>query len=998
MTDTYEWAGGSAPFDTRKKWSLSTDHKIHAVPGASDIADFDKRGVISGDGSVYQVTIEATVTFDGEITATDADGGMVVSGNMTVGKTGSLDASDIISGDSKLTFKAGSTIDAGGGTNGIPAGAIGLSAGGGTVNFDGDTFTSSGLIAIGNSVNGVTNSGVATATAKDGAKVEASYTGLGGTGGYSSTENNTGTLILTGANTAWSNDATSGQGAVGSILVGVVGKGVLKIEHGASMSDATYGDIASSSTATGTVTVTGAGSVWTNQEGVYVGDAGKGTLTIEHDGSVTSGAGDIGNQAGSVGVATIESGGSWDDTLWLAIGDSGKGTLRIKDAGTMSVGQDLDLSESSALYLGDTAGSSGALSVVGDDSQLSVNGQALVGLDGHGTLSVSDGATMSTGDASGNTPGGLVVTLDSDGSGAVTVTGDGSSLTNNGVLGVGAGAKGSLTISDGGEVTTNINQSLGYQGLYAGGDQGAAGVITVTGAGSKLTIDTYAVIGSSGAGTLDVDAGGYVSIGALLNLDDYAGLLIGDGQGSSGTVDADDATLAVRGQVDVGVYGKGTLKVTDGGSITTGDSSGETSSGFAVGDFSGSKGTVSVTGAHSELVNEGTFVVGSQGHGSLDVSEGGTVETNLSSSYTYDGADIGLSSGSVGTVTVQSTGSLFSVGTNLVVGQAGRGTLVDTDNAAVEVAGPMIVGELSKSNGSVAVQGGALLTIGGETSIGDQTGSTGLVTISGVATIDGADVQSQFDYGAQLVVGYEGKGAFTVDEGALATNTGTGEIDVGLGKGGDGTLTVDGSGSELEGTSFTLGGLGKATVAISDGGLVAVTGQALVQKHADVTLSGGTLEALNVTFKQGGTLSGYGAIDAPTIDGGAITDTGGTLVLDGAVGGKATLTVDQGYDMEFEAGVGKLAQLLFGAGGDQMSFAAPQSMAGEFESFGSGDAIDLIGVTVDKHSFRQNSGFATLKLTLSDGDSAKLDFAGTYTKQDFQFGGDGANGTLIKFV
>jgi hypothetical protein len=73
-------------------------------------------------------------------------------------------------------------------------------------------------------------------------------------------------------------------------------------------------------------------------------------------------------------------------------------------------------------------------------------------------------------------------------------------------------------------------------------------------------------------------------------------------------------------------------------------------------------------------------------------------------------------------------------------------------------------------------------------------------------------------------------------------------------------------------------------------------------------------------------------------------------------------------------------------------------MAGEFESFGSGDAIDLIGVTVDKHSFRQNSGFATLALTLSDGDSAKLDFAGTYTKQDFQFGSDGANGTLIKFV
>jgi fibronectin-binding autotransporter adhesin len=998
MTDTYEWAGGSAPFNTVKKWSLSTDHKVHAVPGSSDIADFAKGGVISGDGSVYQVTIEAKVTFDGEITATDADGGVVVTGNMTVGATASLNVSDIISGNSTLTFKAGSTVDVGGGTNGIPAGAIGLSAGGGVVAFDGDTFTSSGLIAIGNSVNGVTNSGVATATAKDGAKVEASYTGLGGTGGYSSTENNKGTLILTGANTTWSNDATSGQGDPGAMIVGVVGEGVLKIEHGASMSDATYGQIAGTSTATGTVTVTGAGSNWTNDEGVYVGDEGKGTLNIEKSGSVMSAAGDIGNQTGSVGVATIESGGSWDDTLWLAVGDSGKGTLTIKDAGTMSVGQDLDLSQSAALYLGDEAGSSGALSVVGDGSQLSVNGQALVGLDGHGTLHVSDGATMSTGDASGQTPGGLVVTLDSDGSGAVTVTGDGSSLTNNGVLGVGAGGKGSLTISAGGEVTTNINQSLGYQGLYAGGNQGSTGVITVTGAGSELTVDTYAIIGSSGNGTLDVKAGGYASIAALLNLNDYAGLLIGDGQGSSGTVDADDATLDVRGQVDVGVYGAGALNVTDGGSITTGDSSNETPSGFAVGDFSGSKGSALVTGADSQLVNEGTFVVGSEGNGTLDISEGGTVKTNLASSYTYDGADIGLSSGSKGTVTVQSTGSLFSVGTNLVVGQAGIGKLVDTDSATVEVAGPMIVGELSKSHGSVAVQGGALLTVGGETSIGDETGSTGLVAISGVATIGGAPAQSQFDYGAQLVVGYEGAGTFTVDDGALAKNTGTGEIDVGLGTGGDGTLTVDGSGSELEGTSFNLGGLGTAAVTISDGGLVAVTGKALIQKHAEVTLSGGTLDALNVSFTQGGTLSGYGAIDAPTIDGGVITDTGGTLVLDGAVGGKATLTVDAGYDMEFEEGVGNLAKLIFGAGGDEMSFAEPQSMAGKFESFGSSDAIDLIGVLVDKHTFHQNSGFATLNLTLSDGDSAKLDFAGSYTKQDFQFGGDGANGTLIKFA
>ena len=972
MTNVYEWAGGSGAFTNPLKWRLSTNNSVHAVPGTSDDADFAAGGTVSGNGTVNQITIEAKVTFLGEISAFDQAAGIIVTGGLTLGGSGTINASDIVTGDATLLFQAGSLLNVGEGANGINAGAIGLSVGGGSATFEGARVSSKGLIAIGNSVNGVKNSGVATVLAEDGSKITASYTGLGGTGGFSSTASNRGTLTLTGKGTTWSNNATSGEGAPGSMLVGVVGTGVLKIEAGASMKDAGYADLGLASTASGTATLTGAGSSWTNVGAVYVGDAGHGVLIVENDGLLQSGGGDIGNQSGSVGAATVETGAAWQDTLWLDVGYSATGTLTIESAGAVNVGADVNRASSAAVFIGAESGSKGTVTVTGAHSKLDSDGQAIVGYGGQGTLSVLAGATMTSGDASGDTSGGMVIGFDSKVSGVATISGAGSSLSNNGVLGVGAYGDGTLKIAAGGQVTTNINQSLGYQGVYAGAVQGAKGIIDVTGAGSKLTIDTYAIVGSGGAGVLDVLDGGEVSIGALLTLKDYSALYAADAKGSTANIEVADATLTARGQVYVGVSGAATLAIGAGGSVTTGDSSGDTSSGFALGDLAGGKGTASVVGAKADLVNHGAFVVGSAGVGTLDISEGGLVTTDLSSNFTLDGADIGLSSGSSGNVTVQSTGSAFSVGTDLIVGDAGHGALVDTDNAFVDEGRQLVIGEQSKSNGTAEVEGGALLKTGGEIWDGDLAGSKGLLAISGVATIKGVKVRSELEYNAQLVVGYEGTGTLIVDEGALAANTGdlgfSGEIDVGLAKGGDGSVNVQGAGSELEGKSFNLGGLGKATATISQQGLVDVSGQALIQAHALITLAGGVLKATNTTFTGGGALSGYGEIESPTIDGGPITATGGTLVVDGAVGGAAKLSVDHSFDLQFDGAVGASAQLTFGAGGDQIGFEDPQAMAGEFESFAAGDSIALLDAQVVSHAFHQGSGVATLSLTLSDGE------------------------------
>ncbi|WP_425515321.1 hypothetical protein [Mesorhizobium silamurunense] len=65
--------------------------------------------------------------------------------------------------------------------------------------------------------------------------------------------------------------------------------------------------IGGSTVGTGTATVTGAGSTWTNSNGFFVGEFDTGTLTVEKGGTVNSNGGSlgatVGDGAGSEGTA-----------------------------------------------------------------------------------------------------------------------------------------------------------------------------------------------------------------------------------------------------------------------------------------------------------------------------------------------------------------------------------------------------------------------------------------------------------------------------------------------------------------------------------------------------------------------------------------------------------------------------------------------------------------------------------------------------------------------
>ena len=84
------------------------------------------------------------------------------------------------------------------------------------------------------------------------------------------------------------------MGQRNNLAVGQNGTGTLTIQSGGTVSNV-FGAVGNLPGSQGTVTVTGAGSTWTNTGTVMVGGLGTGTLTIQNGGTVNSAGG------GSVG-------------------------------------------------------------------------------------------------------------------------------------------------------------------------------------------------------------------------------------------------------------------------------------------------------------------------------------------------------------------------------------------------------------------------------------------------------------------------------------------------------------------------------------------------------------------------------------------------------------------------------------------------------------------------------------------------------------------------
>ena len=143
-----------------------------------------------------------------------------------------------------------------------------------------------------------------------------------------------GTVTVSGAGSTWTN--------TGTIVVGGLGTGTLTIQDGGVVNSGGGGSVGLAAGSTGTVTVTGPGSTWNNSPGggLNIGSFGTGTLTIANGGTVinnTAFTANIGNGAGSQGTVTVTGAGStWSNSSGVNIGNLGTGTLTIADGGVVN--------------------------------------------------------------------------------------------------------------------------------------------------------------------------------------------------------------------------------------------------------------------------------------------------------------------------------------------------------------------------------------------------------------------------------------------------------------------------------------------------------------------------------------------------------------------------------------------------------------------------------------------------------------------------------------
>ncbi len=146
-----------------------------------------------------------------------------------------------------------------------------------------------------------------------------------------------GIAVVDGAGSVWSN---SGPLYVGSFYT----TGTLTISNGAQVTN-THGQVGYDTGAVvadrsvGTVTVSGSTSLWNNSLDLYVGNGPRsdGSLRITDGGRVSSRAGYVGNQSGSVGSVVVDGLNSrWVMTNNLNIGlSAGSGTLAVTDSGAV---------------------------------------------------------------------------------------------------------------------------------------------------------------------------------------------------------------------------------------------------------------------------------------------------------------------------------------------------------------------------------------------------------------------------------------------------------------------------------------------------------------------------------------------------------------------------------------------------------------------------------------------------------------------------------------
>lgn len=462
-----------------------------------------------------------------------------------------------------------------------------------------------------------------------------------------------------------------------------------------------------------------------------------------------------------------------------------------------------------------------------------------------------------------------------------------------------------LDLSGGAILENNGSASVGYQTVFNNQTATARGQVWVSGAGTQWNNSGNLVIGSLAEGILEIGNGGTVT--------NQAATIANLGGAGSVLVTGDGSRWSSAGSLLVGNrFGQASLQILDGGLV---ESNGAVIANGNAADFNRPEGVVTVSGAGSKWINNGSLTVAGVWTGSLNVLDGGTV---------ISGNSIIALDYSTGAASVVGPDSLWQINGFLDIAGQGDGSLTVLDGGTVS-SGIASLGLYSDANGSAIVSGaGSTWNVDGEVLaglIGD--GSLSILragTVSseggklsagggGVGTAVVSGTGSGWFNSAELHVGYAGHGELKILDGGRVTSSvgsigflpessGLAEVsgagsewvidgdllagpsglaygEMNITAGGSvraqnsvvtrGIVRVDGAGSHWHsGNNLVLGGGTQyATLDILDGGRVSVGNRSTIGTGGFVYLNGGrfefgrtSLDSFQRVFRQSGSMAG----------------------------------------------------------------------------------------------------------------------------------------------
>ncbi len=414
-----------------------------------------------------------------------------------------------------------------------------------------------------------------------------------------------------------------------------------------------------------------------NTDGV-VGVTSDGLLTITGGSDLNLHYLDLGRNTGVTGTVDISGAGS---TLNLAndfhIGAEGSAVFGSEDIGSggngvVNISSGAVVTSAVDIWLGDSATSSGTVTVDGAGSILRASDDIFVGDDGIGSLTIRNGGLVEIAD---------VFNLGDDPTGSGTVLVDGiNSILRGRDFFLGDGGTGQVTVSNGGLLyaTDDIVIADDVGGI-------STGSLTVQGANSRVTVADLLNVGDDGKGTLNVTGGSNVQASRII---------VGSDEGSEGSLTVDgtgSSVVATDGSANVGRRGKGTAVVSNGGRLE--------GAVIRLGDFATGDGQITVQGANSTIISSDNYLVGHSGTGNLIVSDGARAEVGH---FVF----VGLNPGAVGQVTVQGTGTtLETITGGITLSEGGRASLNILDGAQVTTFADTTIGNGASGSGEVTVSG-----------------------------------------------------------------------------------------------------------------------------------------------------------------------------------------------------------------------------------------------------------------------------------------------------